>query len=404
MKKTKSSTAKLDFVTGFLTDDEMQKIHTNGDVFVLAQHSEGWGIPHIEALLSGNPLVTTNFGSLPDYIDETNTFMIPFTVNFIDKSNYRYKGDAISFYPDNAKWAITTKNDIRKTMRQAYENYKNKKPDINKLTKFFSFEDSLQGWKDFLGTNPHLNLIPKISIITSMFKAEKYLDQFMIDVTRQTIFEIKDKCEWIILDANPIDDNTDYNIIKPYLEKYSNIIYKKLDVDKGIYDTWNQCIKLSTGEYITNMNCDDRRAPDNLEKMASFLYCNPGISLVYCDSYISREPNVNWEMIKPDQEHYNMAEFSKSELLKFNFPHNNPVWRRSLHDKYGYFDPKYKSAGDCEFWRRCVWSGAVFKKYPREILGIYYFNPEGMSTNKNNIKNFIHHEMIEINELYKIRR
>ena len=408
MKKTNSP--KLDFITDFLTDEEMQVLHSTGDVFVLAQHSEGWGIPHIEALLSGNPLVTTNFGSLPDYANESNTFEIPYIESKIDKNSNRYKNDAIDFYPDKGKWAITTKNDIRKTMRDAYNNYKNKLPDLNLLTKFFSFDETLGDWETLLNIKNNTSeqiinndkyILPKISLITSMFKGEKYLEQLMIDVTRQTIF--KDNCEWIILDANPSNyKGKDYEIIMPYLDKYpNNIIYKKLDVDKGIYDTWNQGIKLSSGEFITNMNCDDRRKPDNLEKMAKFLLTNPDISLVYGDSYIVNEPNINWEMINHKTEkRYNMAEFSKSELLKFNFPHNNPVWRRTLHDKHGYFDPKYKSAGDAEFWKRCAWNGEIFKKYPNEILGIYYNNPDGMSTNKANIKSFINNEFILINKLY----
>jgi len=55
----------------------------------------------------------------------------------------------------------------------------------------------------------------------------------------------------------------------------------------------------------------------------------------------------------------------------------------SLHDKYGTFDEKYRSAGDWEFWLRCVEGGSQFLKHP-EILGVYYFNPIGVSTNPDN--------------------
>ena len=59
------------------------------------------------------------------------------------------------------------------------------------------------------------------------------------------------------------------------------------------------------------------------------------------------------------------------------------MWRRTLHDTYGTFDEKYKSAGDWEFWLRCAFGGAQFKKYS-DILGVYYFNPTGISTNEEN--------------------
>jgi hypothetical protein len=56
------------------------------------------------------------------------------------------------------------------------------------------------------------------------------------------------------------------------------------------------------------------------------------------------------------------------------------MWRKDIHTKNGYFNQYYKSAGDWDFWLRCAFSGSKFKKHP-QVLGIYYFNPVGMSTN-----------------------
>ena len=78
--------------------------------------------------------------------------------------------------------------------------------------------------------------------------------------------------------------------------------------------------------------------------------------------------------------------FSFENLKIVNMPHNNPMWKKSLHKKYGKFDEKYKSAGDWEFWIRCVSSGSRYLKYTAETLGLYYFNSKGMSTNPQNNK------------------
>jgi hypothetical protein len=51
-----------------------------------------------------------------------------------------------------------------------------------------------------------------------------------------------------------------------------------------------------------------------------------------------------------------------------------------VHDKHGYFNQYYKSSGDWDFWLRCVFGGSKFKKC-QDNLGVYYFNPNGMSTN-----------------------
>ena len=45
-----------------------------------------------------------------------------------------------------------------------------------------------------------VNDIPKVSIITSVYKGKKYIEQFLENITSQTIF--KEKCELILINAN----------------------------------------------------------------------------------------------------------------------------------------------------------------------------------------------------------
>jgi glycosyltransferase involved in cell wall biosynthesis len=225
-----------------------------------------------------------------------------------------------------------------------------------------------------------VNKLPKISLITSVFNASNYIDQLMEDVTRQTIF--KDKCEWIILNANPKGRDYEEEVIKKFIEKYpGNIKYERLENDPGIYAVWNKAIEMSTGEYITNINCDDRRKPDAFEQQAIVLMSNKDCDLVYNDSYIIQTPNVLWENIDPTStQRYNFEQFSKEAMLRGNLPHNNPMWRKELHNKFGLFNENYKSAADWDFWLRCSFGGSNFVKVD-DVLGIYYFNPTGMSTN-----------------------
>ena len=83
---------------------------------------------------------------------------------------------------------------------------------------------------------------------------------------------------------------------------------------------------------------------------------------------------------KSTSQKYNFEQFSKEAMLRGNLPHNNPMWKKDLHSKYGYFNQKYRSAADWDMWLRCAFEGVVFKKHP-EILGVYYFNPKVVSTN-----------------------
>ena len=48
--------------------------------------------------------------------------------------------------------------------------------------------------------------------------------------------------------------------------------------------------------------------------------------------------------------------------MNFCLPSNNPMWRKTLHDKFGLFDRSFKYSGDWEMWLRAVEGGAQFKK------------------------------------------
>ena len=58
-----------------------------------------------------------------------------------------------------------------------------------------------------------------------------------------------------------------------------------------------------------------------------------------------------------------------------------PLWKKSLHEKAGFFNENYKHAGDWEMWLRAVRNGANFKKV-NGTHGLYYVNPDGLSTSE----------------------
>jgi hypothetical protein len=55
------------------------------------------------------------------------------------------------------------------------------------------------------------------------------------------------------------------------------------------------------------------------------------------------------------------------------------MWRRRLHDTLGPFDARFRSAGDYDFWLRCMAAGKVFYKLNDPHV-VYYQNPKGLST------------------------
>lgn len=215
---------------------------------------------------------------------------------------------------------------------------------------------------------------PRVSIITSVYNGDQFIESFMADITRQTIF---DQCEFILINAN--SPGSEEKVIKKYMKKHSNIIYVKLGYDPGIYAVWNLAIKIASADFITNANLDDRRHPEIMGIHAETLEAHETVDLVYSNYYLCDHPNEPYDTDK-DKQLVNMYEF-KPTRMNWCLPDRAPMWRKSMHEKYGYFDETFYSAGDWEMWNRAVSRGSTFKKAPGNA-GVFYWNPKGLSTDK----------------------
>ena len=244
----------------------------------------------------------------------------------------------------DSQWCFPIEWSFKKALGMVVKNYGPPKSKANKLQKWLAqnFSEEIQYKKMIEAISPGTQELipissedlPKISIITSVYNGDDFIRPFLEDITSQSIF--KDKCELVLVNAN--SPGNEEPIIQEYLEKYpNNIVYKKLKEDPGIYGTWNIALEMASGEYITNANLDDRKAENSLEKHAKTLYSNPDVGLVYADSYITDSPNETFENNSSGGKSYNFEQFSKEAMLRGNQPHNNPMWRKELHQKHGFF-------------------------------------------------------------------
>ncbi|MDD4157764.1 MAG: glycosyltransferase [Candidatus Cloacimonetes bacterium] len=213
----------------------------------------------------------------------------------------------------------------------------------------------------------------RVSIITSIYKGDEFIKGFMEDITQQTIF---DQCELILINANSPEHEEE--VILPYLARYPNIIYKRLQADPGLYGVWNVGVQLSQANYLTNANIDDRLRPDCYEVHAKALDNYPEVDLVYSACYVTTVPNDIFDgnaglLLLP----HTALNFSPQHMTEC-LPNNHPMWRKSMHKKYGLFDERYKAAGDWEMWLRAVKGGSRFLRIPG-VYGLYYDNPSSIS-------------------------
>lgn len=229
-------------------------------------------------------------------------------------------------------------------------------------------------------------MYPRVTIITSIFESSEFLFSFILDVKLQTILS---EAEIIFIDANEHLD--DYKILEPFLY-YSNFRYERLK-GSSVYEAWNRGIELSKAPIITNWNVDDRRCYNSLEKQVNFLEQNNDIDLCYGSLKISNSSNESFSDCNSDK-YWPIFEGTLENQLRHNSPHCLPVWRKSVHDRFGMFDTKYFSAADYDMWFRILKGGGKLAKMD-EVLGLYYENPRSISRNPKNLNKAI----LEVNEI-----
>ncbi|MBW2018925.1 MAG: glycosyltransferase [Deltaproteobacteria bacterium] len=207
-----------------------------------------------------------------------------------------------------------------------------------------------------------------VSAIVSTYNSERFIRGCLEDLEAQTI---ADKLEIIVVNSG--SEQNEEAIVKEFQKKYSNIKYIKTEQRETVYAAWNRGIKAASGKYITNANTDDRHRKDALEIMARALDQNPEICLVYGDTSNTCTENETFER-HTSIGAFRWPDYSRKLLLNWGClagPH--PMWRRSVHEEYGYFDESFESAGDYEFWLRISQTND-FLHIP-ETLGLFFYSP-----------------------------
>ena len=209
----------------------------------------------------------------------------------------------------------------------------------------------------------HTHLQPLVSAIVSTYNSERFIRGCIEDLESQTI---ADQLEIIVIDsASPQNEGA---IVHELQERYGNIRYLRTDQRETVYAAWNHGISLARGRYITNANTDDRHRSDAFELMARVMESRPGIDLVYADVLITKTPNGTFEHHTAGGR-YTWYDWDRNILFDNTFIGPQPMWRRSLHELYGGFDPSYVTSGDYEFWLRISQTSDFF--HIRQPLGLY---------------------------------
>jgi len=71
-------TPPIILIPGFIPNQDLPRLYTSADCFVLPTRGEGWGRPYVEALSSEMPVIATRWGGQMDFLDEANSYLIDY--------------------------------------------------------------------------------------------------------------------------------------------------------------------------------------------------------------------------------------------------------------------------------------------------------------------------------------
>ncbi|MBL7145177.1 MAG: glycosyltransferase, partial [Phycisphaerae bacterium] len=217
-----------------------------------------------------------------------------------------------------------------------------------------------------------------VSAVVSTYNSERFIRGCLEDLEKQTIAE---KLEIIIVNSG--SQQNEEAIVREFLSRYDNIKYIRTEERETIYKAWNRAIKVATGKYITNANTDDRHRENALEKMAKTLDENPDKALVYANQLEVNEIDGRRVVVG---ERLN-GEFSRARLFEGECPPGSqPMWRRDVHEVFGYFDESFTISGDYEFWFRLTQKFDFL--YLNEVLGERFIGAEAISQSNDDFLNW----------------
>lgn len=327
--------------TGYVDDEDLEILYSNAEWFIYTSEYEGFGMPPLEAMSCGCPVITSNNSSLPEVVGDC-----AITIDF--DSDIQHVEAYEKYYYNE---------DLRRDMSQ-------KGIDRAKL---FSWEKCVDIILNTMySVEKKKKSKPLVTVITPTFNLIKngrkdYFIQNIESVKNQTYSNI----EHIIIDGVSSDGTLEL------LEEYQNKKWIKyyFEPDKGIYDAINKGILKANGKYVVCLNSDD-------------FYCsNKAIEL----EVMKLEENdadacyANTQRVNP-QDLSVMCEWGGKENFYPLFGsapcHQSFMIKTEVMKELGLYDLKYRVSSDNNFIIRMIQNG---KKFVGIDVNIVNFRDGGFS-------------------------
>lgn len=183
-----------------------------------------------------------------------------------------------------------------------------------------------------------------VSILIPIHNAEKYLDEAIMSVIKQSYKKIE-----IICIENGSNDNS-LALLKYYSKIYKNL--KVIHLKKAsLSNALNKGINKSQGEYIARMDADDISHPKRIEKQIKFLKKNKSVSIVGTNiNLIDHQGNFVRKIYYP----LKFKDLKKKLEVDSYIAHPSVMMRKEIFKKLKGYRFQFCPAEDYDLWLRAL--------------------------------------------------
>lgn len=240
------------------------------------------------------------------------------------------------------------------------------------------------------------------TLVTSVFRSDTFLAGFLANC--RSLRGYGRMIEHVFLVSRL--SRLEVELFDDVLDRDDQSVVMWHKTDPGLYECWNIGIRLARTDYVSNANVDDLRDPDHVLSLVQDLEAHPecGVAATALNPFYDYPPDGRLPDDRPGWYSdragrfgfFDIAALSDSEppqLASHNMPHCMPVWRRCLHDRFGWFnEPRYGTYADWAFWLKCLQDGGEAWMNARP-LSFYFVNPTSHNRRGNDLDRL--HKVVE---------
>jgi len=185
---------------------------------------------------------------------------------------------------------------------------------------------------------------PVVTLVTPSYRQAPYLRACVESVLGQSYEPI----EYQVFDGGSEDGSVEI------LRSFGDRFFWRSESDGGQAAAINAGLHRARGEIVGFLNSDDVLLPGAIAAAVKALSENPDVDVVYGRAAVV---DAAGRRLRP----FPTRAFDRDVLVQHCFISQPAAfWRRSLHDRFGYFSTEFDHTFDYEFWLRLAGGGAKF--------------------------------------------